>query len=365
VRRGLLALAAAAAMALLSGCAELSYLSHSVAGHLRLVNAARPVDEWLAQPELQPALRERLRLSQRMREFSVRELKLPDNNSYRRYAELGRSAAVWNVVATPEFSLNLQTWCFPLMGCVGYRGYFEQAEAEAFAAPLRAQGLEVSVYGVPAYSTLGWSSWLGGDPLLNTFIAYAEGELARMIFHELAHQVAYAKDDTVFNESFAGAVERLGAEAWLRQQGSAAALQIYRQGDARRRDFLALNLRYRERLAQLYAGAQDDAAKRAAKQALFAALRADYEQLKREAWGGYAGYDGWYARANNASLAVLGAYNELTPQFERLHARLDGDWPRFYAEVRRLAALPKPQRRLELQALSEQGATDGRHPHPP
>lgn len=353
MRLGLRALAAAAMLALLSGCADLGYLSHSVAGHLRLVGAAKPVDEWLLQPDLKPALRERLLLSQRMREFSVRELKLPDNSSYRRYADLGRSAAVWNVVATPEFSLTLQTWCFPVMGCVGYRGYFEQAEAERFAGPLRAQGLEVSVYGVPAYSTLGWSSWLGGDPLLNTFIAYTEGELARMICHELAHQVAYAKDDTVFNESLAGAVERLGAEAWLRQQGSAAALQSYRQGDARRRDFLALNLRYRERLAALYASGQDEAAKRSAKQALFAALRADYEQLKREAWGGYAGYDGWYARANNASLAVLSAYSELTPQFERLHARLGGDWARFYAEVQRLAGLDKAQRRVELQQLAD------------
>ncbi|MBB2488230.1 aminopeptidase, partial [Mitsuaria sp. WAJ17] len=148
------------------------------------------------------------------------------------------------------------------------------------------------------------------------------------------------------NESFAGAVERLGAEAWLRRQGSPQAWQRYRQGDERRRGFLALNLRYRERLAELYASAQDEAAKRAAKQALFAAMRADYERLKREEWGGFAGYDAWYARANNASLAVLGAYHELTPQFERLHARLGGDWARFYAEVRRLAALPAPQRRL-------------------
>ncbi|MEJ6000643.1 aminopeptidase [Paucibacter soli] len=362
MRRSTLALAAAV---LLSGCAELGYLGHSVAGHLRLVAAARPVDDWLAQPDLQPVLRERLLLSQRLREFSVRELKLPDNNSYRRYADLQRGAAVWNVVAAPELSLSLQQWCFPVMGCVSYRGYFERARADAFAAELRAQGLEVSVYGVPAYSTLGWSGWLGGDPLLNTFIAYPEGELARMVFHELAHQVAYAADDTVFNESFATAVERLGAQRWLGQQPRAEALAQYRQGDARRRDFLALNLRYRERLAALYASTRPDADKRAAKQGLLAELRAEYERLKREQWGGHAGYDAWYASVNNASLALLGAYNELTPQFERLHARLDGDWPRFYAEVRRLAALAKPQRRLELQASSEQGATDGRDPHPP
>lgn len=350
MRRRLLVLAMAAG---LSGCADLGYWSHSLGGHLRLIGAAQPVDDWLARPELQAGLRQRLLLSQRLRDFSVRELQLPESSSYRRYADLQRSAAVWNVVATPELSLALQQWCFPVMGCVSYRGYFDRAEAEAYAAGLRAQGLEVSVYGVPAYSTLGWSNWVGGDPLLNTFIHYPEGELARMIFHELSHQVAYAADDTVFNESFATAVERLGTELWLSREARPTALAQYRQGDARRQQFQALNLRYRQRLVALYGSTVSDDEKRAGKAALLADLRAEYERLKREQWGGYAAYDAWYANVNNASLALQSAYNELAPQFEALHARMGGDWPRFYAEVRRLAGLPKPQRRLELQSLSQ------------
>ncbi len=130
--------------------------------------------------------------------------------------------SVWNVVATPELSLKLKTWCFPVMGCVGYRGYFDKAGADALAAELRAQGLEVDVYGVPAYSTLGWTNWMGGDPLLSTFIGLARrAKLARLVFHELAHQVAYASDDTAFNESFAVAVERIGGNRWLAQEGDA------------------------------------------------------------------------------------------------------------------------------------------------
>ena len=188
----------------------LAYYSQSIGGHLDLVQRARPVDEWLADPATPPALRERLQLAQRLRSFAVSALGLPDNASYRRYADLQRTAVVWNVVAAPELSLKLKTWCYPLMGCVGYRGFFKREDAEAEAAAQRAGGLDATVYGVPAYSTLGWTNWLGGDPLLNTFVAGSEAGLARLVFHELAHQVVYVPGDTMFNESYATAVERLG-----------------------------------------------------------------------------------------------------------------------------------------------------------
>ncbi len=337
-----------AALFLLGGCTQTAYLSQSVSGHLRLMAAAQPVEQLLAEPNLAGDLRERLLLSQRLRAYSVDSLKLPDNNSYRRYADLGRSAAVWNVVATPELGLTLKTWCFPVMGCVGYRGYFDRAEADAYAETLRAQGLEVQVYGVPAYSTLGWSNFLGGDPLLNTFIKYPPAELAGMVFHELAHQVAYAADDTQFNESFATAVERRGAEAWLREHASAAERAAYAQRMQRREQFRALTGAYRQRLSELYQKPLDLAAKRAAKAELMQALRQDYARLKAESWGGDAAYDGWFARANNASFALLAAYTDLTPAFDALLTREANDWPRFYAEVKRLAALPKAERRSEL-----------------
>jgi predicted aminopeptidase len=280
----------------------------------------------------------------------VSELHLPDNHSYRRYAELQRSAAVWNVVAAPELSLKLKTTCFPVVGCVGYRGYFDRADADREAAALKAEGYEVYVYGVPAYSTLGWTNWFGGDPLLSTFIRYPEGELARMIFHELAHQVAYAKDDTMFNESFATSVEIIGGQRWLQQQAGPAAREEYQRYDGRRRDFRALTRAYRDRLDALFKSDLPDADKRARKAALMAQMRADYEKLKARAWGGYGGYDHWFASANNASLGVLSAYDELVPDFQRLFEREGGDFERFYAEVRRLAKLPRDERRATLGA---------------
>ena len=351
---GLVAMLAAATLCLSAGCSTVGYYSQSVGGHLGLLRAARPVPDWLADAQTAPTLKDKLALTQRMRDYAVAELKLPDNASYRRYADLQRGAAVWNVVATPELSLTLKTSCFPIVGCVGYRGFFNKDEAEAFGAQLREQGLEVTVYGVPAYSTLGRlpGAWMA-DPLLSTFINWSEGELARLIFHELSHQVAYADDDTMFNESFATAVERIGGARWLAAHGGPQALQDDERISSRRQDFRALTLQYRQRLVDLYASAAPDADKRVAKAALMQQLRAEYETLKAGRWGGFTGYDGWVARANNASFGVLAAYNELVPQFERLFERQGRDWPRFYAEVRRLAELPKDQRRAALNPSGE------------
>ncbi len=361
------AVALAALAALLGGCSPLGYYAQSVSGHLGIVRAARPVSDWLADPATPAPLRARLELAQRIRDFAVVELHEPDNASYRRYADLRRGAAVWNVVAAPELSLELRTWCFPVVGCVGYRGYFDRADAAAMAERLRADGLDVEVYGVPAYSTLGMlPGRLFADPLLNTFIEVPEGELARLIFHELAHQIAYAKGDTTFNESFATAVERIGVARWLderpptdadldapRQEahqddrGDEARAQDQRR-EARRHDFRALTMRYRDQFDALYRSPTSDAAKRQGKAALLAELRADYTVLKTTRWNGYAGYDRWFAEANNASFGVLAAYEQWVPAFERLFTRLDGDFPAFYAEVRRLAALPVGERHAEL-----------------
>lgn len=342
---------AVAGACLTAGCSTIGYYGQAVGGHLDLLRRTRPVADWVAEAGTPADLRARLELSQRMRDFAIAELKLPDNRSYRRYADLGRNAAVYNVVAAPELSLTLKTWCFPIVGCVGYRGYFAREGADALAAQLRGEGWETSVYGVPAYSTLGRTDLLGGDPLLNTFIQWPEGELARMIFHELAHQVVYVDDDTTFNESFASTVERLGGERWLARHAGPEAREAYAALDARRNDFRALTFRYREALATLYASHIPDDEKRRRKTALLASMRDEHQRLKAERWGGFAGYDGWFERANNAALGVQAAYNELVPQFERLFERSGRDFERFYAEVRVLASLPKAERRAKLAAL--------------
>ena len=347
---GVLGLVAVAlgTLCLTSGCSSVGYLGQSASGEFHLLASAHPVKDVLADPLIPEPLRMRLQLTQRMRDFAVAQLKLPDNGSYRSYADLQRSAAVWNVVAAPELSLKLQTWCFPIVGCVGYRGYYAKADADVAAAPLRAQGLDVDVYPVPAYSTLGWMNWLGGDPLLSTFVQWPEGEVAALMFHELAHQVAYAPGDTTFNESFATAVERIGSQRWLEANATEDVRAQQALTDGRRQDFHVLVRRYHDELDALFKGPLPDADKRARKAQLYAAMRADYETMKRERWQGYKGYDRWFAEANNAAMGAQAAYDDQVGTFERLFAAEGSDFGRFYAEVKRLAALPKAQRDAAL-----------------
>lgn len=344
---------AVAATVGLSGCANIGYYWQSITGHLHLMAAARPVRDLLAQGETPQRVRDKLALSQRIRDYASTELKLPDNPSYRRYADLHRPAAVFNVTAAPAYSLELKTWCFPITGCIGYRGYYDEAKARAEAKQLREQGYEVNVYPVTAYSTLGLLNWAGGDPLLNTFIHYPEGELARLLFHELAHQVVYAKDDTMFNESFATAVERLGGARWLETQASETARREYGEFDGRRRDFRALSRRTRDRLKEVYEtpGASLEQ-KEAGKRRVMAQFRAEYAQI-RAGWAGdparFRGYDRWADAANNAFFGAQAAYDELVPGFEALFRSLGGDWQRFHAAARDLAKLPKEERHQRLR----------------
>ncbi|HEY9105281.1 MAG TPA: aminopeptidase [Roseateles sp.] len=341
-----------ASLLLLGGCSALGHWSQAASGHLGIVRAAKPVSEWLADPATPPELAERLRLSQQMRDYASVHLGLPENNSYRRYADLGRTAAVWNVIAAPEFGFTLKTWCYPIMGCAGYQGWFDLDEAKKHADALKAEGWEVQVQAIPAYSTLGWSRLLGGDPLLNTFIRYPEGELAAMIFHELAHQRVYVSDDTGFNEAYASAVELIGARQWLAAKPEA--LAAFEAGRARRAAFLKLAREGRERLQKIYDGPAD--ARAAGKAAVMAELR---ERAPREA----PGYEAWFQRANNANFAILSAYSDLVPAFERLFEREGRDWARFHVAVEKLAPLAREERRATLRSL-EGGSPNEADPAP-
>ena len=341
--------AAALAAGVLAACTTVEYYSQAVFGQFDVMRRSRPIDEVIADPESPAAVRARLERVREIRAFAVRELGLPDNGSYRGYADLGRPYVVWNVFAAPPLSIEPVQSCFPIAGCVSYRGYYAQSGAQAHAAKLAAEGFDTYVGGVPAYSTLGWFD----DPVLNTFIQYPDAELARLVFHELAHQVVYVKDDTTFNESFATAVEMAGVERWLAAHGSDAERAAFKRYQARRTDFLDLLLEYRARLGAAYAEPTSDADKRAAKAAILAALQADYARMKSERWDGYSGYDRFFASGiNNANLASVATYTQQVPAFQALLARENGDLARFYAAVRELAQLPKPERTAALHRLA-------------
>jgi predicted aminopeptidase len=315
---------------LLGGCETLGYYAQAIGGQVALLSSARPVAELLADPATPPPLRERLVLASSIREYAVKELGLPDNASYRSYAEIGRPYAVWNVVAAPEFSLEPLQSCFPVAGCVTYRGFFAQADAERHAAQLRGQGNDAYVYGVAAYSTLGRFD----DPLLSTFIRYPDADLARLLFHELAHQVAYVKDDTTFNESFAVAVEREGLRRWLAATGRGAEQREMLAADKRNQAFAGEIDQSRARLRVLYRQRIAPEMMRERKRAELAALQAKL-----------AGYPRFKdVTPNNAFLASFATYTELVPTFEHLLREEGGDLARFYARVRTYAASPPAQR---------------------
>jgi predicted aminopeptidase len=330
--RALLLLASVLA---LGGCETLAYYGQAAGGQLAIAARARPVGQVLDDPEVDEALKARLRSAAALRDYAHQSLGLPDEGAYRSYAALDRPYAVWNVVAAPEFSLEPVQSCFPVAGCVAYRGYFARETAQRYAAGLRAKGYDVVVYGVAAYSTLGWFD----DPLLSTFIRDPDPALARLLFHELAHHVAYVKDDSTFNESFAVAVEREGLRRWLRDRGTAADAAQVADAQSRREAFVRQVEDVRERLRALYARPLPIEEMRREKREALAPLRPWLARLP--------GLEG--AEPGNAFLASYATYTQKLPAFERLLAEAGGDLPRFYARVRDLAALPLAERDAALR----------------
>jgi predicted aminopeptidase len=336
---------------LLSGCASMSYYSQAVGGHLEVLRATRPIDEILADPAAEPALKKKLVEVKAIRDFATSELGLPDNGSYRSYADVGRPYVVWNVFAAPEFSLEPQKWCEPVVGCAGYRGFFSKRDAEQLAKQLASEGYDTHVGGVPAYSTLGYMS----DPVLNTFLRHGSLEVARVIFHELAHQMAFANGDSVFNESFATAVENEGLRRWLTRLGNPEQGSKIESRHRRDRMFIDLVQTYRGKLKEIYAAKVPADDKRRAKAETIADMQRAYHEMQA-GWAGEADYAHWFAQTpNNAKLATVSLYTQLVPAFEAMLEQEGRNLRRFYRRVAQLAKLPRAERQALLnKVLPEQ-----------
>ena len=331
----------------LAGCAAVGYYAQSVTGHLGLMYRARPIETVIAAPDTEPGLAARLRTALDIREFASDALALPANASYRRYVELDRRFVVWNVVATPELSLAPRQWCFPVAGCLSYRGYFSESAAETYAEALEARGWDVTVAGVRAYSTLGWFA----DPLLSSMVELPEYLLARIVFHELAHQRLYVPGDPELNESFAVVVERAGVDRWIEAAGRADLTERHRIAAGREAAFLALLRGVRRDLDAVYASSRSDAEKRAAKVQRIEGLKARYAAL-RTGWEDGPTYDAWFERGvNNAAIALVSTYDRWVPALEALLARYGGDLQALYRAGDTLAALSPDERRSRLEAL--------------
>jgi predicted aminopeptidase len=333
---------AALFLMMLSGCGTM-YLAQAAGGQMQVLRARRPIDKVVADPSTPSDLRARLADVRSARNFAVTELHLPDNRSYRTYADIKRPYVVWNVVATPEFSVEPKHWCFPIAGCVAYRGYFKQAKAQAFADDLRHKGFDVIVGGVPAYSTLGKFA----DPVMSSMMRYGDSELAGIIFHELAHQLLYVKNDTEFNEAFATTVEDAGLERWLQAQGHPDLIQDFLQQNEQEQAFIELFTQARADLSRLYASGIAATQMRGEKAAIFSRLAEHMRELQKQQGDQY--YESWIKEGlNNAHLASVATYYQCVPGFQRLLAQEGGDFQRFYAAARELSKRPRETRHAQL-----------------
>ncbi len=355
-------LAASWVSLLLCGCESVGYYRQAIRGQYQILASRQSIDLLLAKPETPVMLREKFHAVLEIRQFAEHGLKLPANGHYLRYADLHRRYVVWNVHAAPEFSLLPRTWWYPVVGRLDYSGYFSEAAARRYAAKMERKGLDAFVEGVEAYSTLGWFR----DPVLNTFIEHPPPELAEILLHELAHQRVFAPGDTDFNEAFATAVAEEGVGRWLRAAGDAAASGNYQTSLQRNAQFVQLIMATRSALEALYATDpsrgrsspknltdQERSLKRKQKSEAIERLRQNYEQLKAQ-WGGYAGYDHWFAQSlNNAQLNTVAIYYQWVPAFHRILEQSGGNLEKFYQEVKGLTKLAKEERHRRLNRLLE------------
>ncbi len=347
LRRLYAAMVIAASLAA-SGCSTIAYYSQAINGQYQLLERQRPISALVKDPATSAQLKARLEETMRIRDFAVHELDLPDNGSYLDYVDLKRPYVVWNVYAAPQLSLRPHKWCFPIAGCVAYRGYFALSAAQNYARHLRRRGYDVYVAGVTAYSTLGWFR----DPVLSTILRHPETDIAELMFHELAHQKLYIPGDTAFDESFAVAVSRAGMRRWLLANGSGGQLHRYLELRHRRAQVSALLLHYRARLEALYSSAEPRSRKLQDKRRILSGLRAAYVGLE-EKWGEKSGNGLRYFRnINNAYFVPIGLYDCYVGAFNALLASVGGKLPAFYAKARQIGRLPARERRLALEALT-------------
>lgn len=336
------------AVATLTACYELDYYLHTAGGHMKIMVERKSISDLLTDQNTSEELRVKLKNIAWIRHFASDRLDLPENGSYQSYVELDRPYVVWNVVATPELSLEPLVWCFPFSGCISYRGYFNLKSAQSFAKDLQKEGYDITVSGVPAYSTLNWFD----DPALSTFSKWSTSSVARLIFHELAHQKLYIPDDSSFNESFATSVELAGVELWLDRFADQQEKERYAQRLKREKQFLELTAETRQELKKIYDSEMTVQEKRERKEAVFSDLRQRYSILRKN-WNGYDGYDPWFKTLNNAKFASVNTYHRWVPAFKLVMEQERHNLPDFYRRCVAISKLPQEKRSKLLDELAQ------------
>lgn len=353
------------------GCKTLGFYAQAIHGQYQILATQKPISRLVEDPSTPTSLKARFELLQALRIFAEKELLLPVDGHYLKYADLKRPFVVWNVEAAPEFSLEPKGWWYPFVGKLEYRGYFKEAEARKYAEWLKNRGYEVQVSGIAAYSTLGWFR----DPVLNTFVFDPEPLFVETIFHELAHQRLFAAGDKDFNEAYATSVAREGVRRWLQLHGNPVALSSYETSLAQEDAFAALVAKTRARLECLYGDKRGEDGKvragkfspraltaaqmRVEKQGVFKEMRSQYRDMSGS-WDKASSRDWWFSKSlDNAKLNSVAAYYDLVPAFEELLRRCHGQWGHFHREAERLADMDKKKRHVWLSELLQARQSGG------
>ena len=333
---------------LFSGCQTVYYYGQVINGQLSIISQSEPIEELLQDSDIDEKLKKRLVFILEVRKFAENDLHLPVENNYLSYVDLDRSYVMWSVFAAPEFSLEPKTWCYPIAGCVAYRGYFAEKDAHEYAGTLKKKNLDVYVGGVSAYSTLGWFD----DPVLSTMMRMSETDSAALIFHELAHKLLYVPGDSAFNESFATAVEQEGIRRWLMGKSDRYAHDEYLTKYRKHRQFIELITKYRSRLESVYQSQDADPVKREKKAELFNQMIRGHDALKQQ-WNGRSRYSHWFEQPlNNAKLVSVFTYQDWVPAFKAILNRKNGDLIQFYQECQQLAEKSRAERYEALAGYS-------------
>ncbi len=335
---------------ILSGCSSLGYYHQAAKGHLSLIIATEPIEDWLSAPDTPAPLKAKLRLSQQTRRFAQERLHLPVGDAFSKYTELDRPWVLVNLVAVPEFSLQPHQWCYPFIGCQAYRGYYDLDDARDQARQFADNGYDIFIGGVTAYSTLGWFD----DPLHTGFTRLPDPHMVALMFHELAHQVVYIAEDTAFNESFATAVELEGLWLWLQEQGDTTGFEQALQRLRQRKQTLELVEHTADELRQLFDQRDNlnEAEMRKQKADIYERLKQDYLALAQR-WDQPGPLGAQPETLNNANLALFRQYNHYVPGFRQLFRESDQQFDVFYDAVRTLSRLDAEQRQVRLTALGQ------------
>lgn len=189
----------------------LKYFASQGYGQAKISWNAQPLDDFLEKDTFADSLKEKVRLVQQIRLFTIEELGFKSSKSYTKLYDQKGEPVLWNISACEPFAFKAKIWKFPIIGSFSYKGFFDKTKALELKESLEKENWDVSMYPVSAWSTLGWLN----DPILSENLNLPIGHLSALIIHELAHGTLYIKDSTTYNENLANFVGDEGAKLFL------------------------------------------------------------------------------------------------------------------------------------------------------